>query len=148
MYNRVFRDYLDGMASNYPQPKLTVDCVIFEDGAVLLIRRGNEPFRGMYALPGGFVEVGETVEQACARETKEETGLRVEKLRLVGVYSDPGRDPRFHTVTVAFLGQADLSDLKAGSDAAEVDLVTDWHEVEIAFDHRQIIEDAWRLKRP
>ncbi len=79
-------------------PKLMVDVVIpSEGGRVVLIRRGSEPFEGRWALPGGFVEVGETVEEAAASEAEEETGLQVEILRLVGVYSDPDRDPRAAT---------------------------------------------------
>ena len=79
------------------------DCVIFDpEGRVLLIRRGQPPYAGAYALPGGFVEIGETVEAACRRERLEETGIEVGALRLVGVYSDPARDPRGHTVSVAY----------------------------------------------
>jgi 8-oxo-dGTP diphosphatase len=127
------------------RPFLTVDCVVFHDNAVVLIRRAHEPFRGWYALPGGFVEVGETVEDACRRETREETGLVVEDLRLIGVYSDPARDPRRHTVSVAFLGRADLASLKAGDDAGSAELVADWRHAEMAFDHKKILSDAWRL---
>jgi 8-oxo-dGTP diphosphatase len=87
-------------------PALTADCVVFDSqDRVLLIRRGRPPFEGDYALPGGFVEVGETVEDACRRELKEETGIEVRELKLVGVYSDPKRDPRGHTCSVAYLAQ-------------------------------------------
>jgi len=127
------------------RPFLTVDCVVFHNGAVVLIRRAYDPFKGWYALPGGFVEVGETVEDACLRETREETGLIVKDLRLIGVYSDPARDPRRHTVSVAFLGEADISSLKAGDDASAAELVVDWQHAEIAFDHKKILNDAWRL---
>ena len=76
-------------------PALTTDCVVFDpDRGFLLIRRGHPPFQGAYALPGGFVETGETVEHACRRELEEETGLAAGELRLVGGYSEPGRDPR------------------------------------------------------
>ncbi len=124
---------------------MTVDCVVFQNDAVVLIKRGNEPFKGQYALPGGFVEYGETVEDACRRETLEETGLEVRQLRLIGVYSKPDRDPRGHSVSIAFLGIADTSQMKAGSDAAEVELVSNWREAEIAFDHKDIISDALKL---
>lgn len=127
------------------RPFLTVDCVVFQNDAVVLIKRGNEPFKGQYALPGGFVEYGETVEDACRRETLEETGLEVRQLRLIGVYSKPDRDPRGHSVSIAFLGIADTSQMKAGSDAAEVELVSNWREAEIAFDHKDIISDALKL---
>ena len=78
-------------------PKLMVDVVIPSEKGVVLVRRGSEPYEGRWALPGGFVEVGETVRQAAAREAAEETGLAVEVSELVGVYSDPERDPRGHT---------------------------------------------------
>lgn len=126
---------------------LTTDCIIFKGDAVVLIRRKYPPFQGSYALPGGFVEEGETVEAACAREAKEETGLDVQHLRFVGVYSEPGRDPRGRTLSCAFLGDADLADLQAGDDAAEAELVENWQDVELAFDHRQILFDALKLRR-
>ncbi len=127
------------------RPFLTVDCVVFHDDAVVLIRRAHEPFQGWYALPGGFVEAGETVEDACRRETREETGLAVEDLRLIGVYSDPARDPRRHTVSAAYLGRADVSSLRAGDDASSAELVSDWRHARLAFDHGKILDDAWRL---
>jgi 8-oxo-dGTP diphosphatase len=128
-------------------PLLTVDCVVFNDNGVVLIRRGFEPFKDWYALPGGFVEIGESVESACTREMKEETGLEIDKnaLRLIGVYSDPDRDPRGHTVSVAYLGQSTLDKLKAGDDAISVEIVKNWREKDIAFDHKKIIVDAWSL---
>jgi ADP-ribose pyrophosphatase YjhB (NUDIX family) len=82
-----------------------VDVVIASDEGIVLIRRAAGPFEGRWALPGGFVEVGETVEAAATREAAEETGLAVELARLVGVYSDPERDPRGHNVSVAFLAR-------------------------------------------
>ena len=123
-------------------PKLMVDVVIpSEEGRVVLIRRGTEPFEGLWALPGGFVEVGETVAEAAVREAAEETGLAVELARLVGVYSDPGRDPRGHNVSVAFLARVLSGELAAATDAAEVSLL-DPDAVELAFDHGRIIADA------
>jgi 8-oxo-dGTP diphosphatase len=128
-------------------PALTVDCVIFNNEGVVLIRRGFEPFKEMYALPGGFIDIGESVEQACVREVKEETGLDIDSnvLRLIGVYSNPDRDPRSHTVSVAFLGQSNLNNLQAGDDAVSVEVINNWREQDIAFDHKKIIEDAWSL---
>jgi 8-oxo-dGTP diphosphatase len=124
-------------------PKLMVDVVIPSERGVVLIRRGSEPFKGRWALPGGFVEVGETVEEAADREAAEETGLVVEVAHLVGVYSDPERDPRGHNVSVAFLVRVFSGELAAASDAAEV-AVLDPASVELAFDHAKIIEDALR----
>ena len=84
-------------------PALMTDCVVIDPkGRVIIIRRKHDPFAGCHALPGGFVEVGETVEAACRREVLEETSLKVSDLTLVGVYSDPKRDPRGHTVSVAY----------------------------------------------
>jgi 8-oxo-dGTP diphosphatase len=110
---------------------------------VLLIRRGNAPFKGAYALPGGFVDIGETVEAACRREVREEVGIEVEGLRLIGVYSDPGRDPRGHTVSAAFLARPVAGAApQAGDDAAAVEWVGDWRSVELAFDHARVLADA------
>jgi 8-oxo-dGTP diphosphatase len=131
-------------------PALTTDCVIFDpEGRVLLIRRGHPPFVGDYALPGGFVEIGETVEQACRREALEETGIKVDVLRLVGVYSDPARDPRGHTVSAAYVTILSRAiPPRAGSDAAGAEWIDDWRSVELAFDHAQIVRDAEALLRP
>jgi 8-oxo-dGTP diphosphatase len=122
-------------------PKLMVDVVIPSDDGVVLVRRGSEPFEGQWALPGGFVEVGETVRQAAVREAAEETGLAVEVSRLVGVYSEPDRDPRGHNVSIAFLARVLGGQMQASTDAAEVELL-DPATVELAFDHRRIIADA------
>ena len=122
-------------------PLLAVDAaIIFRDG-IVLIRRENPPFQGCYALPGGFVEVGETVEQAVRREAREETGLQIDRLQLIGIYSDPGRDPRDHVVSVAFLARGQ-GDLVCGSDArtAEVFLLSSLPA--LAFDHDRIIREA------
>lgn len=122
-------------------PKLMVDVVIPSQEGVVLVRRGSAPFEGEWALPGGFVEIGETVQEAAAREAAEETGLAVEVSRLVGVYSDPDRDPRGHNVSVAFLARVLGGQMQAASDASEVD-VLDPDTVELAFDHSRIIADA------
>ena len=122
-------------------PKLMVDVIIPSERGVVLIRRGTEPFKGQWALPGGFVEVGETLEEAAYREAAEETGFAVEVARLVGVYSDPERDPRGHNVSVAFLARVLSGELAAASDASEVS-VLDPGSVDLAFDHRRIIDDA------
>jgi 8-oxo-dGTP diphosphatase len=129
-----------------PGPALTADCVVFNDsGALLLVRRGAEPFKGQYALPGGFVDSGETVEQAALRELREETGIvgRIDKL--IGVYSDPKRDPRGPTVSVAFLITPANALVTSGDDADEAAFVEDWRDLALAFDHNRIIADAAAL---
>ncbi len=131
-----------------PTPALTVDCVVFDpQGRVLLIRRGHEPFEGCYALPGGFVDVGETIEDGCRRELREETGLTVGDLLLVGVYSDPSRDPRGHTVSAVFLScLSKPASAVAGDDAASAEWVENWQDEPLAFDHAQILDDAVKFR--
>lgn len=131
---------------NKPQsPALTVDCVVFDaNDRLLLIRRAHAPFTDRYALPGGFVDVGETVEAAALRELKEETGLGGRIVDLIGVYSDPKRDPRGHTVSVAFLIST-VGSPRAGDDAAAAAFMANWRELSYAFDHAQIIADARKL---
>src|SRR2546426_6174508 len=99
-------------------PAVTVDGLVLVDGKLVAIRRGNEPFRGMPALPGGFVELGETTLEAVVREVREETGLETKGLRVVGVVSDPRRDPRRHTVTIAYALEPIGGPRKAGGGAA------------------------------
>ena len=131
-----------------PTPALTVDCVVFDpQGRVLLIRRGREPFKGCYALPGGFVDVGETIDEGCRRELREETGLTVGDLLLVGVYSDPSRDPRGHTVSTVFLTcLSKPASAVAGDDAASAEWVENWRDKPLAFDHAQILDDAAKFR--
>ena len=124
-------------------PLLAVDCVATDaKGRVLLIRRGHPPFKGRWALPGGFVGLEETVEDACRRELLEETGLEARKLTLVGAYSAPGRDPRGPTVSIAFKTRLASTAPKAGSDAATAAWIDTWRNVVLAFDHAKIIADA------
>ena len=145
----------------YPKPSLTADILIFrktgEEIHLLMIRRKGHPYLGCLALPGGFAESQEAIETSAGRELQEETGLTGQELKLVGVYSRPGRDPRGWTVSVAFAAVVDGDLLKpvAGDDAASVHWIplcrgTDggYHlktEERIAFDHQEIIEDAARL---
>jgi 8-oxo-dGTP diphosphatase len=126
-------------------PLLAVDAVILFAGGIVLIKRDNPPFAGSYALPGGFVEVGETVEAAAAREAREETGLAIELLGLVGIYSNPARDPRGHVVSAAFLAKG-RGELVSGSDARSADVFSFQDLPALAFDHDLILCDALRLK--
>ncbi len=126
---------------------LTVDVVVLAGTAtnrrVLLIQRGNPPFRGSWALPGGFVEQGEQVVEAAPRELAEETGLQVGELRLLGVYDTPGRDPRGWTASVVYLARVPSEARVVGADDASD---ARWFAVddlpELAFDHALILADA------
>ena len=123
----------------YRNPKPTVDVVIECDGGIVLIERANPPFG--WALPGGFVDEWERVEDAARREVKEETGLQVNLETLLYVYSDPQRDPRHHTITVVFIGQAD-GQPTAGDDAREARVFPlDKLPSPLVFDHQQILND-------
>jgi 8-oxo-dGTP diphosphatase len=128
----------------HKNPALTVDAVILKDRKIVLIKRRSDPYQGQYALPGGFVEYGETVEAALRREVFEETGLTINIRSLVGVYSDPGRDPRGHVVSVAFAADIVRGALTEGSDAAEAVFWDISKLPPLAFDHAQIIRDALR----
>lgn len=129
----------------HENPKLTVDAVLVKGDEVLLVRRGREPFQGRWALPGGFVDVGETTETACLRELVEETGLKGVVVDLLGVYSDPARDPRHHTVSVVYVcGVAGIvAGIPVGGDDAEE---ARWFPLDkaptLAFDHARIVDDA------
>ncbi|AKB80494.1 ADP-ribose pyrophosphatase [Methanosarcina horonobensis HB-1 = JCM 15518] len=122
-------------------PSLTVDTVILFKNKLVLVRRKNPPFEGKFALPGGFVEIGESTEEAASREAFEETGLSVEIIKLIGVYSDPERDPRRHTVSVCYLAKGE-GYLKSGSDADAVELFEFDSIPDLAFDHNKMINDA------
>lgn len=124
-----------------PTPSLTVDAIILFENRLVFVKRKNPPYQGKFALPGGFVEIGETTEKAAVREAFEETGLSVEILKLIGVYSDPQRDPRGHTVSICYLAKGS-GKLKSGSDAASVELFEVDSIPELAFDHNKIINDA------
>ncbi len=133
------------MANGPETPNVMVDVVVHsQNGDVLLIRRNKDPYEGHWALPGSYVQVGEKLEDAAARIAKEEAGLDVEFVRLVGVYSDPDRDPRGHNISCAFLAAGWSGEPSPGSDAAEIAFV-DPSEVELGFDHEKIISDARAL---
>lgn len=132
----------------YPRPMVTVDAVVFtlKDGRphVLLIERKHDPFAGHWALPGGFVEMEESLEAAAARELAEETGLTGLALEQFHTFGDPGRDPRGRSITAAYVGEVDWRACtpKAADDAADVR----WFPLDalppLAFDHRKIVEYA------
>jgi 8-oxo-dGTP diphosphatase len=131
----------------YPRPALTVDAVVFRKNDaktdVLLIQRKNPPFQGRWALPGGFVDMDETLEKAVHRELMEETGIRNVQLQQLHAFSTPGRDPRGHTISVVFWGILDADQNPVAGDDAEN---AGWFEIsklpKLSFDHQEIVEMA------
>ncbi len=156
-------------SDKYPRPSVTADVVIFRQShdrlpEVLLVRRGGHPFLGRWALPGGFAERNEPLEKTAARELMEETGVAGAELKLVGVYSAPGRDPRGWTVSAAYAAAVTNAEARAGDDAADVRwfplrerddvsfdlpddpaLAPDARGRRLAFDHDDILADAIRV---
>ncbi len=134
------------MTSEQRSPVLSVDIIIrVGRGRILLIERANPPHG--YALPGGFVDYGESLETAAAREAKEETGLELSNLKQFRAYSDPSRDPRHHTVTLVFTADG-IGEPRAGDDAAAVLAVDPGTPgVTLVFDHGQILRDYWESVR-
>jgi 8-oxo-dGTP diphosphatase len=138
---------------DYPRPAVSADSVVLsfdEDRlGVLLIRRGHEPFEGRWALPGGFVEMDETLEESARRELEEETGLRPAALEQLHTFGDPGRDPRGRVVTVVFLAMVRRHEHRpqAASDAAEAEWFALDELPSLAFDHDEVIATARRHLR-
>ncbi len=133
------------MSRKYSNPLPTVDIIIeLVDGGIVLIKRKNPPYG--WAIPGGFVEVGESLEEAAVREAREETGLKVRILCQLHTYSAPDRDPRFHTISTVFVASS-RGTPRAGDDAAGLGVFTEENlPVDIAFDHREILSDYFRWK--
>lgn len=136
----------------YPRPALTADCIVFArkepDFRVLLVQRANEPYKGKWAFPGGFMNMDETTEEAARRELKEETGLIVDDISQIGTFDRVDRDPRGRVITVAYFVVIDgIREVKGGDDAA----VARWFSIqnlpELAFDHQEIMEVAMRKLR-
>ena len=130
----------------YPRPAVTADCVVISkeaEGKVLLIQRGDDPYKGYWAFPGGFMNMDETTEQCAIRELEEETGLKVAILHQIGAYSKVDRDPRGRTVTVAYLVVIDKPLPVVGQDdAAQAEWWSLTSLPQLAFDHDKIMEDA------
>ena len=144
IFQKNIADYLEHIVNKLREgPFLTVDGIVEFDNGIVMIERMNPPLG--WALPGGFVDYGETVEGAVKREIKEETNLDFSDFKLLGVYSKPKRDARFHTVSTVFYGKG-KGKLKAASDAKNVKIcIVDSLPEKIAFDHRQIIKDYTKL---
>lgn len=142
------------MKEQYKNPTPTVDIIIEDDSRILLVKRKNEPFKDQLVLPGGFVNEGEKVEHAAKREVQEETSLDVDLIDILGVYSDPKRDPRGHIMSTVFIAKAthnngDEIKAVAKDDAVEIQ----WISIEsvgdnnLGFDHTQILLDYKRWKK-
>ncbi|TKG89617.1 NUDIX hydrolase [Puteibacter caeruleilacunae] len=129
----------------YPRPALTVDAIVvckkYDELYVLLIKRKNEPFQGAWALPGGFVDENESLKQACRRELQEETGLNGILLKQFHTFGKPGRDPRGHTVSVAYYGIVnELHNVSGYDDAIDAKWIPLDNLPEMAFDHEEILK--------
>ncbi|CAM9948269.1 unnamed protein product, partial [Discosporangium mesarthrocarpum] len=129
----------------WPRPSVTVDCIIYtldeQRPCILLIKRKNDPCKGFWALPGGFVDENEGLEAAARRELEEETGVTGCAMVQTGAYGDPGRDPRGHTITVAFMAWApsvEACRVQAGDDAAEAQFHPLNHLPKMSFDHLKV----------
>ncbi|MHA1906710.1 MAG: NUDIX domain-containing protein [Candidatus Thorarchaeota archaeon] len=127
----------------YKNPASAVDVSIIQEGKLILIERGREPFKGRWAFPGGFVDYGESVEDAAKREVMEETGLEIKLLEILGIYSAPDRDPRKHVITSHFIAKPVGGNLEGGDDASDAK----WFDIssirsdDLAFDHGQALND-------
>lgn len=130
----------------YPHPSVTTDCVIFGfDGSrlkVLLVERGIEPFKGKWALPGGFLRMDESAEQGALRELQEETGLKTAYIKQFHTFTDPDRDPRERVITIAYYALVRLQDVVAGDDAARAGWFALNEVPSLAFDHDRILRTA------
>ncbi len=126
------------------KPSIAVDGVLIKNKKVLLIKRKKEPFKGKWALPGGFVEYGERVEDAIIREFEEEVGMKAKIKKLIGVYSDPDRDPRGHVISIVFWLEAE-GEPKAGDDAMEAKFFNLNDLPPLAFDHKKILCDIKKM---
>ena len=137
--------YLDYIENKLKSPFLTVDAIIEHKGAIVLIKRSNPPFG--WAIPGGFVDYGESLEEAVEREAKEETNLDIYGLKQLHTYSDPTRDVRFHTVCTVFIAKGKGTPC-AGDDAAGIRLVhsKDLNQIDFAFNHGDVLKDYFKFK--
>lgn len=134
------------LVKEYRNPFPTVDIIIEKEKGVVLILRRNEPRQ--WALPGGYCDYGESLEEAAIREAREETGLEVELLEQFHTYSDPQRDPRQHNITTVYIARAKRGRLQAQDDAQQIGIFSEEElPLQLAFDHAQILKDYFTYKR-
>ena len=150
----ILREYENKVASlesqfenKWRKPSVTADAIITRDHEIVLVKRAKEPFKDAYALPGGFLDYGETLEQCAVREAHEETGLKTEVVGLVGVYSERDRDPRGHFVTAVYHMRPVGGVLRAGDDAKEAQWFHLDHLPQFAFDHGKIVQEFLSKKK-
>jgi len=144
----ILREYENKAASlqsqfenGWRKPSVTADGIVLKGNEIVLIKRGKEPFKGSYALPGGFLNYGERLEECAVREVLEETGVKTKVVELVGIYSSPDRDPRGHFVTAVYHLEPVGGMLKAGDDAKDAEWVPLDKLPKFAFDHGKIVQD-------
>jgi 8-oxo-dGTP diphosphatase len=132
--------------SEKESPSVMVDAVVIENQKLLLVTRKKDPFKGFLTFPGGKVDEGEKVEDAVKRELREETSLDIEPTDILGVYSDPSRDPRGHRISVAFIAKVISGEAKPSSDAESIEWLSVNEIKELGFDHNKILKDyqIWR----
>ena len=139
---RRFQQVREQMEHLWRKPTLTCDGLVMEGDRLLLVRRGREPFKGAFALPGGIMEYGESAESCVLREVREETGLSTEVVRLVGVFSAPNRDPRGHFVTLLYELRVTGGELQGGDNAESASFVPVNELPPLAFDHAELVAQA------
>ena len=132
--------------SEKESPSVMVDAVVIENEKLLLVTRKKDPFKGFLTFPGGKVDEGEKVEDAVKRELREETSLDIEPTDILGVYSDPSRNPRGHRISVAFIAKVISGEAKPSSDAESIEWLSVNEIKELGFDHNKILKDyqIWR----
>lgn len=150
----ILREYENKAASlqslienQWRKPSVTADGIVTRGNDILLIKRGTQPFKGSYALPGGFLEYGEKLEDCVVREVLEETGLKTSIVGLVGVYSSPDRDPRGHFITAVYHLEPFSGAVKAGDDASSAEWTPLDRLPKFAFDHGKIVQDFMAMRK-
>jgi 8-oxo-dGTP diphosphatase len=135
--------------SEKESPSVMVDAVVVRNDKLLLVKRKKDPFKGFLTFPGGKVDEGEKVEDAVKRELQEETSLEIEPTEILGVYSDPSRDPRGHRISITFIAKVISGEAKASSDAESIEWLSVNEQKDLGFDHNKILKDyrQWRSSK-